>query len=303
MKLRFLLSLFFIFIAACAQTQTTDEARGATACPYSCSSGDVGVETTVNAPKESGTVHVAERLAPRVKVLDVGEASIDSGLVCITGLNEDEFRGVTRCDCEAFTINLDDPNALGYEDVIFSPAEVTEDAVGDHALTVYTRYSYSTFGIIDVCLSGDPDNEKECDTSETKNRVTVSSAGPVEITDVTQRLTPLGSSSVTLRLDIKTKIHADANQQLLSLDDVTNDACVLESSDAIPVDVSLVLFEEEQTGCKQLTFEQGEDTASVSCTVDIDTANLVGKKAWEGYVRLDYGFQEIQSVPFTVTND
>jgi len=302
MKLRYCLLVLLLFIVACAQTQELGEEPSPTACPYICLPGNAGVETTVNHPKDDGTVFVNDRMAPRIKVEDVGEASIEGGFVCLTGLNEEAFQGVSRCDCEAFSIDLDDPDALPYDDVTFSTALVTDEAVGDQDLTVYTRYSYSTFGIFELCISGDPDNEKECDTSSTENRLVVSSAAPVEITSVTQTLTPQGGDAVALRVNIEAEMHTDANQELIPIDDATNDACVLEITYTVPVDVTFVLFEDEHAGaCSTLQFRDGEDAAHVTCKFEVDTATLVGKKEWRGYVRLDYGFQEIQSVRFTVT--
>ena len=309
-----LLFCVLVFLSSCSsldffdsQETVEEDDSSLTECPYICSSGSSGIETTINHPKDgSDTVLVGDQFAARVKVDNVGEASAD-GIVCMTGLNSQDFSGITGCECESFFIDLHDEDDLNYEDLIFDAASVQSEASGSHAVTFYTRYSYTTYGIFELCLSGDPDNEDECSTSTTSDRVTVSSSGPVSVTSVTQELNPVGGNALELRLRVTAEYDSSATQSLISLDDSVSDSCVLDvdyDSYSVPVDIRLVLFEEEQSGaCSEMSFAYGEEEATSTCRVDIDTNDLVGKKEWRGFVELDYGYQEIESVQFEVRAD
>ena len=306
MKKLILLLLFLLLVSAC-ETSTTDEEVGPTECPYDCSSGSDGIETTLTNPSDESTVYALDRLEVRAKVNDEGESSAD-GVVCLTGLDPDEFQGISDCECEAFYIDLDEEDALNYENVAFTSVLVTEDASGDHDLTAITRYTYRTYGIFEVCLTGDPDNEKECDTSTTKDRVSVSSSGPLNVESITQSLNSVGDD-ITLRLSVEVEMDTSVTESLIDADDATNQECVLSLSDdfTIPVDVDLVLFEElHDNACGTLVFEEGEDTATVSCKVEVrgdQLSSFGSKKEWEGYISFDYGIQSIDSIGFEVVNE
>ncbi len=305
---RVLFLLLLVVLSGCVATTDTDDTGDSaqTDCPQSsCASGDEGIVTTINYPSEKGTttVYTTYRLAVRVKLSDEGESSAD-GIACITGLDENLFEGAGDCDCESFFIDLEEDDALGYEDVEFPSYFVDGEASGDHQFTTYTRYSYVTHGLFDVCLSGDPDNEEECDTSTTVDRLDTSSSGPVNVESITQEITLQGSNTITLRLKVTADASGASNANLVREEDATTDACLLdrdEDNTAIPVDVSLYMFGDEQTGaCEDLSFEEGEAEASTTCKLQIHTDTLVGKKEWNGYVSLYYGWEERNSVSFSV---
>ncbi len=307
MKKVVILILLCVLLSACETTDYADEGEvGPTECPYDCSSGDDGVSTTITNPSDEGTVYINDRMEIRVKVQDKGESSA-SGVVCLTGLDPEEFNGVSECDCESFYIDLDEEDALDYESITFDSALVTEDAAGDHDLTAITRYDYTTYGIFEVCLTGDPDNEEDCDTSTTKNRLSVSSSGPLNVDSITQSLNTVGDD-ITLRLSVEVEIDTSVTESLIDADDAMNEECELSMSDyTIPVDVDLVLFEElYENACGQMQFEEGEDTATVSCKVDVrgdQLSSFGSKKEWEGYISFDYGIQSIESIGFEAISE
>src|SRR3989344_4115214 len=160
MKARLIFFLFFFVLSAC--TADVAEEEIATSCPPDCSGGSTGVVTKINSPQDEGTVYIGDRLAVSASLTDLGEANVEDGLVCITGLDGSIFSGLGGCTCENFYITLDEPDDSNFEktSVSFSPPFISEEAAGKHHITFYTRYSYSSYGPFSLCLSGDPYNEE-----------------------------------------------------------------------------------------------------------------------------------------------
>ena len=297
----FLLFLSLIFLlSACTQKATTDTL--ATSCPPDCSGGDTGVVTTIHAPQDEGTVYVGDRLAPSVTLDDLGESSVEGGLVCITGLDGAIFSGLGGCNCQSFYTTIDDPHDANFEQatVNFQGSLLTAEGVGNQHLTFYTRYSYSAYGPFTLCLTGDPYHETDCLVEG--NKLTSSSSGPLHIRSLTESISTQGSNSVNLRLKIDVDTPSSDTGRLLSVEQTSDSRCVLPPSDTVSADVSVILFGESYD-CGKITFSSAEESASVSCKLDaIDTQNFIGgQKDYEGWVRIDYGYQELQSVAFTVS--
>ena len=295
----FLFVLLFL-LSACTQETTTDTL--ATSCPPDCSGGDTGIVTTINTPQDEGTVYVGDRLAPSVTLDDTGESSVEGGLVCITGLDGAIFSGLGGCNCQSFYTTIDDPHDANFQQatVNFQGSLLTDEGVGDQHMTFYTRYSYSTYGPFTLCLTGDPYHETDC--SVEGDKLTSSSSGPVQITSVTESITTQGSNSVNVRLKIDVDKPTSDTGQLVSIEQTSEPSCVLPTSDTVSADVSVILFGEAHD-CGTITFNSDEESASVTCKLDsIDTQNFIGgQKDYDGWVRIDYGYQELQSVAFTVS--
>ena len=77
---------FLLFLLGCTP-QTIDGEEIATTCPPICSGGNLGVITEIDAPREEGNVYVGDRLTIAATLTDLGEANVEDGLVCITGLD------------------------------------------------------------------------------------------------------------------------------------------------------------------------------------------------------------------------
>lgn len=297
----FLFILSFVVLASCA-TQTSKEDT-ATECPPTCSGGSKGVTSTILYPKEDGVVYAQEQFSPALLLQDTGEAN-GEGIVCITGLDPETFGGVGGCACQDFSVVLDDPKDPNFKEttVIFPASSITTETGGQQTMTAITRTLYTTYGIINLCLTGDPYTEKTC--SVEGNKVAQSSSGPVEVTKVTEQLTPLGSNAVTLRLSVEMTVHANDNEQLVEKEETSNPSCVLSSDDenfGTYADMALVLFG-ERYDCGRVRFEEGKTTARGTCRVEaIPTERFIGEqKQYNGYVEVTYGFQNIQSQQFSV---
>ncbi len=304
MRVAFLfLSLLFL-LSACTQ-QTPEGEEIPTSCPPLCAGGSIGVVTEINAPQDEGNVYVGDRLAVSATLTDLGEASVDDGLVCITGLDGSIFSGLGGCTCENFYITLDDSDDAQFEKtrVSFTPTFIPEEASGDHYLTFYSRYSYTSYGPFTLCLTGDPFDEETC--SLEGNKLLGSSSGPLQITSLTEELASVGGNAVTLRVRIEAEFAGEENAQLVELDETYDPSCLLTNDDQkTSADVSLILFGESHD-CGSMIFDFGESTASATCKIEnLDTERFIGGQTeYEGWIQIDYGYQEIQSVSFDVVSE
>jgi len=301
MKKTLLLFFVLLFLGAC--TQQVEE-EGATSCPPDCSGGSNAVVTHINSPQDEGNVYVGDRLAVSANLEDRGEANAE-GLVCMTGLDGSLFSGLGGCNCESFYITLDDSDDANFEKtrVDFSPSFVSEDAIGSYYMTLYTKYLYTAYGPFSLCLTGDPYNEEEC--SVEGNKLTESSSGPVQILSVEEELTTVGGNAVTLRLRIEAEANLDDNAELIEIDETLDSACLLTNLDQkTTADISVILFGESYD-CGSLSFDLKKEEATATCKIEnLNTQRFIGgEKEYNGWIRIDYGYQEIQSVAFDVVSE
>ena len=303
--MRNVLLLVLVLVVAGCVTQEDAVEQLPTTCPPVCGGGTGGVETVINYPSEGSNVYAAERFAPSFYLADVGESNAE-GLVCVTGLDGDIFSGLGGCNCQDFYIVLDEPDDPNFEEtyITYQSASVDSGRTLDQSMTVYTRYLYSTFGVFELCLTGDPFAEEECST--TGEKLQGSSGGPVQVTSVTEELTKVGSNAVTVRVVVEAQVAADANEKLIELEDTTNIDCVLPTDEdaRTKVNMDIVLLGARHE-CSPLFFREGEDTATSTCKIEnLDTQLFIGgEKEYQGYVEIQYGFQNIQSVGFTVVSE
>lgn len=296
--------LFVIFLFGCAQ-ETPEGEEIATSCPPGCSGGSASVQSVINSPQDEGNVYVGDRLSISMNLYDRGEASVEDGLVCLTGLDGNLFSGLGGCQCESFYLTIDDSDDANFErtTVDFPSAFISEEASGTQHMTFYTRYSYTSYAPFTLCLSGDPYNEESC--SLDGNKLDSSSSGPLQVSSVTEEITTEGGNAITLRLHINAEVNTADTAQMIELEEVSEDSCLLLNTDEkTQGDISVILFGESHD-CGSITFDQGEDEAEVTCKMEnIDTQRFIGgQNEREGWVRIDYGYQEIQSVSFDVVSE
>src|SRR3989338_308302 len=187
--------------------------------------------------------------------------------------------------------------------VDFSPSFVSEDAIGSYYMTLYTKYLYTAYGPFSLCLTGDPYNEEEC--SVEGNKLTESSSVPVQILSVEEELTTVGGNAVTLRLRIEAEANLDDNAELIEIDETLDSACLLTNLDQkTTADISVILFGESYD-CGSLSFDLKKEEATATCKIEnLNTQRFIGgEKEYNGWIRIDYGYQEIQSVAFDVVSE
>ena len=81
-----LILILLILLSAC---QTTPTATEATYCPPDCAEGSSSLDIEINSPTE--TIYTDGRTLVSVHLENTGEASIEEGSLCITGLDSEIF--------------------------------------------------------------------------------------------------------------------------------------------------------------------------------------------------------------------
>jgi hypothetical protein len=307
--------VFVIIVSGCATFNQKDYEEGenvATTCPPDCDSGSKGIVTNILAPAEKATVFENERLYPSVYLEDAGQADAD-GIVCLTGLDDEVFDLYSSCTCTGnFDISINDEDAINFEgqkiefeSVLAKPEESIEQT-----LSVVTRYIYTTYGIIDICLTGDPGEDSDCKgyLTEGDHAATIlktSSSGPLTISKVSETLSKVGADAVTMRLEVTAKIDSDPAMQLITSEDVYSDGCsTLPESKGITAETSLIM-DNRRYDCTNLVFEIGENEATTTCKVEnIPTSDLIGGKVSkikeDSWIEVNYAWEERQTVKFNV---
>jgi hypothetical protein len=291
---KIILILLLLLLCSC----TTEKEDAVTSCPPGCSGGDAGVVTTINSPRDE--VYAGTRMPMNVKLEDVGESSVEEGMVCVTGLNEEVFSDLIGCNCESFYITIDDPDSLSYLEtsVDFGNSPYAKESSEKERVTFITKYKYSTYGVFDVCLTRDLYEETKC--SVDGNKLTTSSSGPLKVSSIEEVITPVGNT-IDLKFKVEVTKNEASNEQLISLEDISSTSCM--SLEEPKVEVSVVLFNEAHD-CGYVGFDKKENTAEVTCNVDGIISDYYNyKKEYEGWIRLDYGWQEINSIQFDIIEE
>ena len=297
MKKILLILLLLVFLVGC-QPQAEDIEKTPGTCPFDCKGGNAGVTATIHYPTEGGNIYTSDRFAPVIEVVDEGEANAE-GMLLLTGLDAETFGSYTGCYPINFYTVLDDPDDQYYEKIIFDDlpqTSISSEKGSDQMMTMYTRYAYTTYGVYEVCLTGDPVNEANCKV--TGNKLDSSSSGPLTITSITEEISKIGGNAITLRLHVDAQVNAGRNEKLIDIEDTTNPECILprdEGIDFSDVEVDVVLLGERHD-CGLMRFENGEGEATVTCRIVF----IGGQNLYPGYVELNYGFQNIQSVGFNI---
>jgi hypothetical protein len=283
--------IILIFIASC--TTQTEEVMP-TECPPYCSGGSGAVETIINSPQD--IVFVNDRMPISITMEDVGESNVEYGEVCITGLNNDYFPGLGGCNCQSYYITLEDNKDQNFEEAVvdFDSVFVSEQASGNHFMSVITRFDYTTYAPFEICFTNDL-----TDSCISGNKLEASSSGPLKVTSIQERLVPNGNA-VDVRLSIEAEFSGDGT--LIFKEDVSSGSCLTIPEEPITADVSVILFGVPHV-CGVLNFFEDEDyEASITCKLDNQAlSQFIGEQdTYTGWVRIDYAVEQKDSIKFEV---
>ncbi len=287
---KYYILILLLFIVSC--TTTTEEAIP-TYCPPGCSGGSESVEIIVNSP--SDIVFANDRMPVSVDLLDIGESSVEFGELCITGLNVEDFSELSGCNCQSYYITLDDSDDQNFESALidFGTSFISPEASGEHFLTFINRYSYTTYAPFEICFTNDLGDD--CISGD---KLESSSSGPLKVTSIQERIVPDGNA-VDVRLSIEAEYTGDS--MLISQEDINSDSCLTIPNYPITADVSIIMFGVSHE-CGVLNFFEDEDSATITCKLDDQMlSNFIGEQdTYEGWVRIDYAVEQIDSVKFKV---
>jgi hypothetical protein len=307
MKKLIIVLIVLLLIAGCDFGPTEEE--DIVGCPlnFNCASGNDGVDIEIKDPPgdmidvEDRIVYYGERFKPWFRITDLGESDVE-GEICIAGLDAEAFQGFSGCDCQDYYIIVQDEEDY-YEnnwDLEFPGYSVTQKGF-ESTLTYINRYYYHTYGLLDICLKENPkDDTRGCDT--TGNVLSTSSNSPLEVTEVSQRLTESGTGSVSLRLDYSVEEKSNDEGNIAPYGSLWSGECLYEGMDDPYVEVTFYL-DGNVYGCGTIHIEDGE--GSDSCTIsEILTSNeqgsLYGGEYRDAYLDFEYVWESRDSIRFKV---
>jgi len=313
MKKIIILLIILLFIASCdyLPTSTGGEEDEIVGCPinFACVGGSDGVNIEIVNPgtsvKVDQRIYVGgEKFIPSVMIYDEGESDTE-GEICITGMDENAFTGFSGCDCDDYMIIVQDEEDYYENEQIlhFEPGYTVKSGYsGEYVMTFINRYTYETYGIVDVCLKQSPSSKEGCDASG--EILKKSSGAPLKVTSVAQTLKTLGSNAVTLTLTYDVEEQGGVNEGLINEETLYSGQCFDPSEDYPAVKVSFVLLNQAYA-CPDLVFEEAE--MSGTCVVSgISTEGSSGEylfadeDTFQGYLQFEYVWEEIESVNFRV---
>ena len=296
----FLILLVLLFlISSCVNTVTLDSddpEEDLTDCPPDCSNQDNGVISDLIYP--STTIRQGLRVTPSVDLTDAGDADA-SGMVCLTNLDNNVFGD--QCICNNFELTrreVYDDN-VGEYTVNFDP--VTFGTVGQNDLSVVTKYEYTTFAPIEVCLTSDPERDDSCSID---GNMLESSSGPLEVKSVYEDVSGIGGSIIDLIFTVEVEAPNDA--EIVSLDYVYENSCYEISETYVTATVD-ILFNGQYYSCDNLQFVGENREAETTCIVsniNLGDAAFLGEdnnqRFGKDWIEITYGIEEWQTIEYEV---
>ncbi len=299
-----MLLVIVLLLSACeTQTDTGEDFdEQPTGCPYDCHSGSNSIDVTIDMPSPSTPetyrhVNNNGKIRPEVTLHNNGEAD-SIGKVCIAGMSRETF-GFSGCDCQDFTVVVNDPDDPDFweANVLFNEytatlADPTE--AESTQITFYTRYDYKTYGVFTACVKADG-----CDIGD--NVLDVSSKGPLTVTEVIEIPSSSDGSYIDLDFVVGLKVSEGNQEWLLSSDDAYMGTCDIPTEFA---DVRVKLYMEELGGyidCGIVTIYAND--AQATCKVDNVPLTFDGsyvERESQGYIEVEYGYLKTETVEFSV---
>lgn len=261
----------------------------------------------IKGPKADETIQERYDLAPAVEVTDSGDADAE-GVVCISGLDERDFKGFLGCECQDFSIYASDEDGEVTQLIEFGPYPIDADSEKESLMTATTRYKYETTGTAKACIKKDLYSRTGCQTSiggREMNLLTRSTSGAVKITGITEKIIAEEEDSVTLVFDID--MEKASKGSLYDPDRAGYPSCRTEEQETGKISAKINGLPQANADCSETELdEDGEGT--ITCEArGIRLFDRAGRFLFSGdsyepeiEVKLKYGYEQISSVKFSI---
>ena len=302
MKKIFVLLILLFLISSCVNSVTLDSddpEEDLTECPPDCSNQNYGVISDLVYP--STTIRQGLRVTPSVDLTDAGDADA-SVVVCLTNLDNTVFDD--QCICNSFDLTRREvyEDDVGEYTVEFDL--VAFETTGKNDISVVTKYEYTTFAPIEVCLTSDPERDGSCSMD---GDMLIASSGPLEVVNVYEAVDlpgGVGGSIIDLIFTVEVEAPRDAN--IVSLDYVYDYSCY-EVPGTYVTATAEILFNGQYYNCDNLQFVGENKEAKTNCVirdVKLDDAAFLGEDNDQRYgkdwIEIKYGLEEWQTIEYEV---
>ncbi|MEA3378025.1 MAG: hypothetical protein U9Q69_00130 [Nanoarchaeota archaeon] len=242
--------------------------------------------------------------SPIIKITNSG--SIESrGQVCLVGLDENVFSGAHSNDCLTYSFIPVPDETFFPATLTFGPYQIIPGDINapDFTLTAINRYTYKSGALFKPCIKKDPYDRQDCSAKliETLN-------GPITITSITEKITPVGESRVKLAFVVNLKKTANGN--LIKTENVFQEGAIssLNSLEKDKPKINGIIEDIPYAGdieCKETTLTDGK--GALTCIVgEIDMYDETGNYLFSGNIQtpakltIAYSFEEVQSNKFNI---
>ena len=304
------LLLVLILISGCAQVTTMR--NNLPGLPQKSSETSMfataqSMATTVHEPKADATVSGRYKFIPDIEVINLGHAD-SKGVVCLSGLNQDTFRGFLGCECQDFTTYADEEDGDISQDLSFGPYTILSEDKTEELMTVTTRYTYETTATATACINKDR-NSAGCTVTnianQKRNIMSKSSNGAVLITSITESIIPEDKDTITITFDIEL---SKANKgEVYDYSKAGYPSCRSEEKQNKKIRGSIEGMPNGKISCTETELdEDGKGTITCEARNIMLTDNKGESIFPNGYepeitANIKYGYEQIQSIKFSTT--
>ena len=164
------------------------------------------ITVEVKNPRSDEPVSGNYEFSPIIEAFNSGGADSE-GVVCISGLSEDTFRGFIGCECQDFNVYADEADGETSQELEFGPYPITANEQKEELMTAATRYTYETKAQAKACIKKDVYSKTGCLVTNIANQkrdlMTGSTSGAIKITKITENIIPVDESLVTLAFNVE----------------------------------------------------------------------------------------------------
>jgi hypothetical protein len=302
MKKIILLFVLLFLISSCVNPVTLDSddpEEDLTACPPACSNQDYGVFSDLVYP--STTIRQGLRVTPSVDLTGAGDADA-SGMVCLTNLDAEVFDD--PCICNSFDLTRREvyDDEVGEYTVEFEL--VSFETLGQNDISVVTKYEYTTYAPIEVCLTSDPERDGSCSTG---GNMLEASSGPLEVKSVSEDVDlPGGVGGSIIDLIFTVEVEAPSDATIVSLDYVYDYSCYEVPENSVTATAE-ILFNGQYYNCDNLQFVGENREAETTCIVkdvNLGDAAFLGdgndQRFGKDWIEITYGLENWQTIEYEV---
>ncbi len=300
-----LLIIVILFTAGCTQINSLPGLPTKSEQPLIATSQSVTIE--VKTPRTDEPVNGNYEFSPIIEVYDSGNADSE-GVVCISGMSPETFRGFEGCECQDFRIYAKEDDGELSQEVQFGPYKVLAEAPKDELMTVTTRYIYETRAVAKACIKKDPYSKTGCQimnlANQRKNILTSSTSGAVKIVKVTENIVPEDRDTVTLVFNVDVEKASTGNLYDESKADYPT--CRSEEKQSKRISGEISGLPQGNIQCKEAELNE-KNVGTLECEASgIRLIDSRGNTLTEDYepeisIKINYGYEQVDTIKFSVT--
>lgn len=203
------------------------------------------ITVSIVSPRHGAEVPKSSRLAPVIRISNLGGYEAE-GQACITGgLDKDVFSGFTGCECQSFKMEKKYDGTFDNQDLRFGPYAIKykEGETKEHGFSTVARFGYDADINANICIPEDIYAAEECGaqiivtdklTGKPKSVPSIL-VGQLQVTGIEEITTPPaeGEDENALNVMLKINVQNTGSGRLITETDF-NEPCKALSFEELP---------------------------------------------------------------------